>query len=275
MASPTYPYPSPNPADLSLYGPPDWGTPTDVFDVQMALAPGMSETSTSAQIAKALAYWRSVTPPRVPNPLPGSGNVSVEVVAPPRGTFPQFSQSPPTFWIDAIQIEAGDIASDWAPGGAGKNLLSANQANGGETNLTGFTHNNHATLTQDATTFFQGTGSVKVACAGDEPFFEGVDVELPFAGLTAGAVYAFSAWVLGPPGAVLFFTAQRTDNFQSWYSQPFLCTGAWQRLTTPSLQGGQTSRTWLADQYAIPWLTTLQALVGNPPPNQIHTTYPV
>lgn len=38
----------------------DWGTPLDYFDLQMALAPGMSEATTLAQIAKALAYWQPI-----------------------------------------------------------------------------------------------------------------------------------------------------------------------------------------------------------------------
>lgn len=47
--------------DLTLYNGSNNGTKLDEFDFQMALAPGMSESTTLAQIAKALAYWQNVS----------------------------------------------------------------------------------------------------------------------------------------------------------------------------------------------------------------------
>jgi hypothetical protein len=43
-----------------IYGPYDNGTPTELFSLNMAMVPGMSENSVPRIINKALAYWQAI-----------------------------------------------------------------------------------------------------------------------------------------------------------------------------------------------------------------------
>lgn len=109
------------------------------------------------------------------------------------------------------------------------NLLSVNQSNGGETDLTGFTSINGATLAQDLSTFYSGAASVKVTAS--DANFRGVAVLLST--LQAGQTYTLSAKVIGPAGQgvdAFLYSASGVPGSVIGSATTFTLTGSWQTI---------------------------------------------
>lgn len=93
------------------------------------------------------------------------------------------------------------------------NLLTANQASGGEDGTTtGFSARNSATVTRDTAEKYAGEASVKVETPGAVTR-EGVNIYKSVAGMTVGSMYTASVWLRG--GGTVHLYLEETPGYQS------------------------------------------------------------
>lgn len=132
-----------------------------------------------------------------------------------------------------------------------KNLLTQNQATGGDTlgDTTGFTAFRSATITRDTTEVWNGTGSIKVVTPNAQDL-EGVQGAVQ---ATIGKIYTFSAYLKGSGTIKLAMSGNVTA-----YSSDITLTSTWTRyqfawacdLAAPSCRvvtSGQQSATFYID----------------------------
>ena len=108
-----------------------------------------------------------------------------------------------TWWLDSMQVERVDLPTQWVLGGTGVNsLLTANQSSA-ETDLTGISTVNAATVTRDTTKSWQGSASIKVVTGGVTA--DGFSVGQPAGSFTPNGWYTASVFLWGTGPVTLAF----------------------------------------------------------------------
>lgn len=127
----------------------------------------------------------------------------------------------------------------------GVNILGAQQSNVETSNLSSFTSENSATLSQDTTTAAQGSASLRVVTPGSVAH-EGVLLEVPIASFKTNGVYTLSVWLKssGTPTLRLYAVSNSAGIGQA---STVTLTSAWTRYQlTVQVPSSFAGLAWIA-----------------------------